>query len=229
LHGGNLFATALDQISNDERQIVIRQISLDDNDELERMSKFCIDTFYGRDEDREGSLFSRKWKDIKLAAVGKAQLLEISLSTDKRCIFVAKAVAADNSDEIIGCCEVIEERLDIITSPTRSITLSERERRKAARPRPLIENLCVRQQYRRSGVGIALLQACEQAVQLWPGHDEIFSQVGEDGSPAYQLFLKCGYQFLFADPTCKDMTLDDAIFAKEIVVTKLMLKKFLQA
>mmetsp|Transcript_28776 Transcript_28776/g.59902 ORF Transcript_28776/g.59902 Transcript_28776/m.59902 type:complete len:172 (+) Transcript_28776:132-647(+) len=169
----------------------------------------------------------------------KAQLLDISLSTvDNRCIFVAKDVTtADNSHEIIGCCEVIEEKLDILmaarTQPMSSSTTarssSERERRKTARPRPIIENLCVKGEYRRSGVGMALLHACEEAVhQLWVGQDQIFAQVLEDNHRAYGLFVdRCGYQFLFEDPTCTEVVLDDTLFAKEVVVTKRMLRKFL--
>jgi len=66
--------------------------------------------------------------------------------------------------EIIGCCGVIEERLDISMQGTRFGAMkSERERRKTARPRPVIENLCVKKEYRKSGVGIALLRACEKA------------------------------------------------------------------
>mmetsp|Transcript_26745 Transcript_26745/g.49189 ORF Transcript_26745/g.49189 Transcript_26745/m.49189 type:complete len:176 (+) Transcript_26745:367-894(+) len=171
-------------------------------------------------------VYTRKWKDIKLGAMRKAQLLDISLSTaDNRCIFVAKAMAADNSDAIVGCCEVIEEQLDITMSP--KITVSERERRKTARLRPVIENLCVKQEYRRSGVGIALAHACEEAVRLWPGHSEIFAQVEDENTRAYHLFRKCGYQFLFADPTCTEVVLENALFAKEVKVTKRMMRKFL--
>lgn len=229
------------------RRVVIHQVALDDTDELERMSRFCIDAFYGDgDEDgTEGSLLSRKWKEIRLGAMQKAQLLDISLSTaDNRCIFVAKDVTTtDNTHEIIGCCEVIEEKLDVLmatttatkqpmssSSTTARSSSSERERRKTARPRPIIENLCVKGEYRRSGVGIALLHACETAVhRLWGiGQDQIFAQVLEDNHRAYGLFVnKCGYQFLFEDPTCTEVVLDDTLFAKEVVVTKRMLRKFL--
>lgn len=175
---------------------------------------------------------------MKLAAMRKLQLLDISLSAaNKRCIFVAEIVnvtshvpclsAANTASEIVGCCEVAEEQLDILMSPTSTITRSERERRKTARHRAIVENLCVGQQYRRSGVGMALVHACERAVQCWPGHDEIFAQVKQDSMQAYHLFLKRGYRCLFADPTCKEVTLENAMFAKEVVVTKLMLRKFL--
>lgn len=126
--------------------------------------------------------------------------------------------------EIIGCCEVIEERLD--TTQTNS-SLSERERRKSARPRPVIENLCVAHGYRRSGIAIALVHACEKAVRPWLGHDEVFAQVEDNNAQALRLFRKCGYQPLFADPTCTKVILDDTLLAKEINVTKLMMRKIL--
>ena len=129
--------------------------------------------------------------------------------------------------EIIGCCEVVEEQLDIITSPAANITLSERRRRKTARHRAIIENLCVSSGYRRSGVGTALVHACERVVRTWPGHHEIFAQVRDDNLRARGLFLKHGYRFLFADPTCREVTLEDAFFAKEVVVMKAVFRKFL--
>lgn len=41
------------------RRVVVRQIALDDAEELERMSDFCIGEFYGDDEEGSGSLLSR--------------------------------------------------------------------------------------------------------------------------------------------------------------------------
>lgn len=49
----------LDKNSTDERQMVVQKISLDENDELEQMSKFCIETFYRREDDKECSPLSR--------------------------------------------------------------------------------------------------------------------------------------------------------------------------
>ncbi|KAL7428689.1 hypothetical protein ACHAXH_002000 [Discostella pseudostelligera] len=211
-------------------KVIIQQVAHTDTTELERMSKFCIDTFYNHDENgEEVSLISRKWRYIQLAVLQKAQLLELSLSSDQyfRCIFVAKAIAADESDVIIGCCEVIEERIDTSQRPS---TISERERRKTARHRPVIENLCVMEGYRKCGVGIALIQACENAVvQLsrgGGGYEEVFTQVDIDNTKAINLFRKCGYQDHFADPTCTKVVLD-SLFANETTVTKLMMRKML--
>lgn len=134
-------------------------------------------------------------------------------------------IYCNRSPEIVGCCEVIEDRLDIFKSQSDNVR-SERERRKTARPRPVIENLCVKQEYRRSGIGANLLQACEDAVKLWPGY-EIFAQVEEGNSSAFELFTKRGYQYLFADPTCTEVRLDNATFGREVSVTKRMMRKFL--
>jgi hypothetical protein len=42
-----------------DKQILIEQIGLDDEDELKLMSKFCIDGFYGSARDKEESFLSR--------------------------------------------------------------------------------------------------------------------------------------------------------------------------
>lgn len=130
--------------------------------------------------------------------------------------------------EIIGCCEVIKERIDTSQRPS---TISERERRKTARHRPVIENLCVKEGYRKCGVGIALLQACENAVvqnsRGGGGDEEVFTQVDIDNTKAVNLFRKCGYQDHFADPTCTKVVLDKSLFAFETSVTKLMMRKML--
>ena len=129
--------------------------------------------------------------------------------------------------EIIGVCEVIEERLDTSLQQMPS-SITEKERRKRGRIRAVIENLCVKADYRQSGVGRALVQACEKDVQQWLGHDEIFSQVDIDNANAYQLFRKCGYHLLFEDPTCKKIIMDDSsLLPKEVTVTKRMMRKIL--
>ncbi len=128
-------------------------------------------------------------------------------------------------EEIVGCCEVIEERLDISQQP--SSTRSERERNKTARRRPVIENLCVKRGYRRSGIGAALVRECECAVRRHWGQGEIFSQVDEDNIDAYNLFRKRGYSCLFVDRTCTKVVLEDVLLAKEVAVTKRMMRKIL--
>lgn len=129
-------------------------------------------------------------------------------------------------EEIIGFCELIEERIDTSQRPS---TRSERERRKTARHRPVIENLCVKEGYRKSGVGSALIQACENAVlYLSQGYyDEVFTQVESGNAKAYNLFRKRGYQEHFVDPKCTKIELDQSPFESETTVTKLLMRKIL--
>ena len=142
-----------------------------------------------------------------------------------RSIFVAK----NQSAEIVGCCEVIEERLDLSYLYTEAETnTSKQSRKKNGRLRPIIENLCVHQEYRRKRIGKDLIKACEKAVQAWiPMHDEVYAQVEEGNTSAINFFSECGYTMLFVDPLSKKVTLDGTLFPKESIVSKWMLRKIL--
>ena len=240
-------------ISSDEETIIaIEQIALDDTKSLECMSKFCIEEFYNNNNNystkAEAGTLSKIWKEIKLQTLQTLQLLEIFLSSHNsefdRCIFVAKALTPTTlssesyHQEIVGCCEVIEERFDILlpqqqqqqSSPELGNTSKrERSRRnnKNARHRPIIENLCVKRDYQRMGIGVALIHACEDVVQnYWSSsdHNAIYTQVDECNTNAQTIFYKLGYQPLFSDPTCTNIVLDD-LFVKEVTVTKCMMRK----
>lgn len=140
-----------------------------------------------------------------------------------RAVFVAKNL----SNDIIGCCEVIEEKFDVkyLENSNKNI---KRNRKKNGRMRPIIENLSVNTGYRRRGIGLDLVSACECAVQGWiPKHDAIFAQVEEDNVSAFKLFGLCGYKALFTDPTSTKVSLDATLFVREIPVSKVTLRKFL--
>jgi len=129
--------------------------------------------------------------------------------------------------DIIGVCEVIEDRLSI-HPPSTTNEVSEKERRRTSRMRAVIENLCVRADYRKCGVGMSLVQACEEDVESsWPGYDEVFTQVEVGNTKAYQLFQKCGYHIMFDDSTCTKIVLDDSILPKEVTVKKHLMRKIL--
>jgi ribosomal protein S18 acetylase RimI-like enzyme len=216
-------------------------------------------------------ILANRWRIIKLLALQKLQLLEIFLSSYNtefnRCIFVAKALTpkttlssdeeSDDNDgrgttppppsyheEIVGCCEVIAEGLDLSLpqqqqqqqqqSSTEILGSKskqrEQRRRKSnnARHRPIIENLCVKRNYQRMGIGAALIHACENVVQhQWSStsiHNAIYTQVDECNTNAQNLFGKLGYQTLFSDPTCTNIVLDN-LFVKQVTVTKCMMRK----
>ena len=130
--------------------------------------------------------------------------------------------------DIIGVCEVIEDGLSI-QPPSTANEVSEKERRRTSRMRAVIENLCVRADYRKCGVGMSLVQACEEDVQSsWPGYDEVFTQVEVENTKAYQLFQKCGYHLMFNDSTCTKIVLHDStILPKEMIITKPLMRKIL--
>ena len=197
---------------------IIQQIN-QDNKELEEFSSFCIDIFHNNKEG-DDSIVSRKWKDMKLAMLQKAQMLDLSVPFNgNRSVFVARAcINSDKDDlsEIIGCCEVIEERIVI-------------EQNKAPRVRPIIENLAVKEEYRRKGIAKALLEAVEQNVQTWiPFHDEIYAQVEEDNLKAKEFFTGKNFEVVYADNDCKKDDLEGLTF-RQTTITKFMLRKALDS
>ncbi|MCS6782129.1 MAG: GNAT family N-acetyltransferase [Gloeomargarita sp. SKYBB_i_bin120] len=56
-----------------------------------------------------------------------------------------------------------------------------------------LANLAVAPAYRRQGIGRALLQLAEQAVQSWP-QEQVYLHVMEDNQAARNLYAQLGYQ-----------------------------------
>jgi len=211
-------ACQLSRASSDN--IVIQQINQDNKDDLEEFSTFCIDIFHNNKGESD-SVVSRKWKDIKLAMLQKAQMIDLSVPFNgNRSVFVARACIDSDKDrltEIIGCCEVIEERIAIS------------QEQKSPRVRPIIENLAVKEEYRRQGVGKALLEACEQNVQTWiPFHDDIFAQVEDGNLKAKEFFMDNNFKVVYSDDDCKKDDLEGLAFS-QTTITKFMLRKVLDS
>lgn len=64
--------------------------------------------------------------------------------------------------------------------------------------RPVVSNLAVDPQERRSGVGTALMEACEDLVKTW-NLEEIILQVEEDNEAALAFYGGMGFNSLFVD------------------------------
>jgi len=80
--------------------ITIQLINTGDMEEIDKMSQFCIDAFYNDDSEGMG-LFSRKWKDIRLTALQKAQIMDLLLPhSGNRCVYIAKK---SNKNEVHEC------------------------------------------------------------------------------------------------------------------------------
>ena len=65
---------------------------------------------------------------------------------------------------------------------------------------PYLSNLAVAESSRRQGVGLQLLDACQQTAQQW-GHREIYLHVLEDNRAAQNLYQQAGYRFQRPDPS----------------------------
>lgn len=258
-------------IATPNPSFVIREANFGDEEEVLEMSRLCTDVFYGDDdagrfdgggtkEDVEdGGSLAKAWKGFKRGMMQKAQMLDMTIPTGtKRSIFIARKVEKeeggnnnndnlyrhDNTEgEIIGYCEVVEERLDLRPGNNNSSInerrQNERERRRTARLRPVISNLSVRENARRCGVASDLVEACEEAVRsswrlespssssssMTRMHNEVFAQVEDGNVAAKKFFGRRGYVEMFADPTCKKVVLDGSLFPREVTLTKVTMSK----
>ena len=70
------------------------------------------------------------------------------------------------------------------------------------------------------------MDTCEEVVQSWNGvkHTEIVLQVEEDNKAAIQFYKRRGYEFVFADPTCRRYDTSGFIL-KETRITKYAMRK----
>jgi ribosomal protein S18 acetylase RimI-like enzyme len=127
--------------------------------------------------------------------------------------------------EIVGFCEVSERNFGL------GDNYGTGRRRDGARitTRPYLSNLSVAGSARNSGVGSRLLDAAEEAVRGWNAdHTEIVLQVEEDNPKAIRFYKRRGWEFAFADPTCRRYD-TSGFFLRESRVTKYAMVKRLDA
>ena len=91
--------------------------------------------------------------------------------------------------------------------------------------RPVLTNLSVKLEARRSGVGSKLLDACERAARSW-GKTEIVLEVEEENVAARKWYQKRGYRVLFSDPTSKRYDVNGLVL-KKVRCTRQILRKSL--
>lgn len=114
--------------------------------------------------------------------------------------------------EIIGYCEVIEKNFGL-------------GQMSSGKPLPYLANLSVSKNARQSGVGSKLLQVSEDVVRDWKAdHTTMVLQVEEDNTDAIRFYKKRGWQFVYADPTCRRYD-TSGFFLKESRITKYAMVK----
>eukprot|EP00581_Thalassiosira_minuscula_P017113 CAMPEP_0183720904 /NCGR_PEP_ID=MMETSP0737-20130205/13399_1 /TAXON_ID=385413 /ORGANISM="Thalassiosira miniscula, Strain CCMP1093" /LENGTH=380 /DNA_ID=CAMNT_0025950855 /DNA_START=111 /DNA_END=1253 /DNA_ORIENTATION=+ len=122
--------------------------------------------------------------------------------------------------EVIGYSEVSEKKFGLGGNFE-----SNKKNKDGEEPRPYLSNLSVVEYARQSGVGTKLMDACEEAVRDWnAGHTEIVLQVEEDNPSAIQFYKRRGWEFVFADPTCRRYD-TSGFFLKESRITKYAMVK----
>ena len=132
--------------------------------------------------------------------------------------------------EIIGYCEMVEKKFGLGCNfegyepndddNDEEDDDDEKEVKMEEKLRPYLGNLSVVKYARRSGVGSKLIDEGEQVVREWDaGHTEIVLQVEEDNPSAVQFYKRRGWEFVFADPTCRRYD-TSGFFLKESRVTK---------
>jgi ribosomal protein S18 acetylase RimI-like enzyme len=127
--------------------------------------------------------------------------------------------------DVIGFCEVSERPFGLGKNFDEQSEGGYREKRPI---RPLLTNLSVRPDVRKSGLGSQLVRVCEDAVLQWdPAYDEIVLQVEEDNPMAMQFYEKRGYTSLFADPSCRRFD-TSGIFLQQVRTTKICMRKSLR-
>lgn len=125
--------------------------------------------------------------------------------------------------DIIGYCEVSEKNFGLGENFEAG-----RRQEKTKKSRPYLSNLSVVPNARQSGVGGALLDACEDAVRNWnANHTEIVLQVEEDNQTAIHFYRRRGWEIVFADPTCRRYD-TSGFFLKESRITKYAMIKRLE-
>jgi len=92
--------------------------------------------------------------------------------------------------------------------------------------RPVLTNLSVRREARKSGLGSKLLEACEKLVIKRWGRNEIILEVEEDNEAARAFYERRGYQVLFEDPTSRRYDLS-GLWLRQVRCKRYVMRKIL--
>ena len=126
-----------------------------------------------------------------------------------------------SAGEVLGFCEVTARPFGLGTADA---LLPDGKNK----TRPIITNLAVRADARRSGLGKSLVRAVEEDIRTcWDdAYDEVVLQVEEDNIGGQRFYEKLGFETLFADPSCRRYD-TNGIFLQQVRATKICMRKAL--
>jgi len=137
--------------------------------------------------------------------------------------------------EIIGFVDITEKNIGIAESMENDVSESNEENTTSQRKmRPVLTNLAVKKEARKSGVGSRLVDTCEKAVLAWDPpmasreHSKMILQVEESNSNAQTFYEKRGYKVLFKDPSCRRLD-SSGLLLKKVPTTKICYIKDLKS
>ena len=156
------------------------------------------------------------------------------LDVTKTKIYNAKYLDNSKDDDfllgdVLGFVEVTEKRFRLGEQYESTGSFSEGDDEKSRDARPFLSNLSVREDARKSGVGSALVDACEAAILQWPRkYREVVLQVEDKNKSARKFYEKRGYTALFADPACRRFDTNGLIL-RRVPTTKVAMRKKLSS
>ena len=127
--------------------------------------------------------------------------------------------------EILGFCEVAERGYGLGDNDEPRGKTAIKKSQKPRTVRPILTNLSVKTEARKSGVGGKLMEACEKAVADWGG-DEMILEVESDNERALEFYKKRGYGEVFTDPACRRFNTNGFFLTKERCAKICMRKVF---
>jgi ribosomal protein S18 acetylase RimI-like enzyme len=134
--------------------------------------------------------------------------------------------------EILGFCEVTQRAYGLGDDDKPRRMQSARQF-SASSVRPILTNLSVKDEARKSGIGSQLVEACEATVAQWETSNgnvptEIILEVESDNEKALAFYKKRGYEEVFTDPACRRYTTSGFFLSKERC-SKICMRKELSA
>ena len=244
-------------LNADPLPFAITRVQKDGQDDMQDVSKMCVEVFFNEDNssslprqmqlaylrnlqygdlrmkfftsDAESDLFmARQVVPAAQAPSVRAKPLDVR----KTKIYNAKYLDNSKDDEfvlgdVLGFVEVTEKRFRLGEQYESTGTFSEGDDERLRDVRPFLSNLSVREDARKSGVGSALVDMCEDAIQQWPRqYSEIVLQVEDENKLARKFYEKRGYTALFADPACRRFDTNGLIL-RRVPTTKVAMRKLL--
>jgi len=210
---------------------------------FENIAEMCIEVFFNDDKGNNISPWKRIQLTY-LRSLQSSDLKQRKLMRGARnAMFVARLVDATNSDDafkgkhifldlnriqnlepkgntdylkgkIVGFVEVTERSYGL-GEPYDNMPRRKHKHQSSCNTRPILTNLAVKAEARKSGIGSQLVEACEKEVLDWSEKAEIILEVEIDNPDALDFYKKRGYEALFTDQACRRFSTQGFFLRKE--------------